>query len=160
MSPDAMPPKADGRPPLALLIEPDADTREMYAFALEQDHWDVAQAQTGREGLERALGMRPDVVVSELCLPELDGYDLCRRLRGEPATQQTPIVIVTASAFPADVKRASEAGSNAVLCKPCSPADLVNFMRALLAERRGPLKLLGGPFVALIALAWLALPLC
>ncbi len=122
--------------PLALLVDADEDSREMYAFALKQDRWDVAHAADGPRGLESALSMRPDVVISELQLPELDGLELCRRLRRQTETETTPIVIVTASAFPSDVERATEAGGDVVLCKPCPPFLLLDVLHRLIEESR------------------------
>jgi CheY-like chemotaxis protein len=118
------------------VVEPDADTRELYAFVLQQNQWRVAVARDGREGLAQALALRPNVVVSELALPGVDGAELCRRLRDEPATRQIPILIVTASAYPADLHRASAAGGDAVLSKPCLPTVLIERVRGLCEEGR------------------------
>ena len=84
----------------------------------------------------RAVDLHPGVIVTELRMPRIDGYELCRRLKGENATRDIPLVVVTASAFAADVARAAEAGGDVVVCKPCLPADLVELLDVVLAQSR------------------------
>jgi CheY-like chemotaxis protein len=120
----------------ALIVDPDADTRELYAFSLGRENWEVAQAVSGDDGYTRAVELQPDVIVTELVMPDVDGFELCRRLRSEPATCDIPLVVVTASALPRDLQGAAEAGGDVVLCKPCLPAELGALLARLVEQSR------------------------
>ena len=112
------------RPPLALLVDRDADTRQLYADFLRTVQCETDQAADGREALAKAISRHPDVIVAEIRLPGISGYDLCRLIRDDPGTRDIPFLFVTASAFEQDVKRANAAGADAVLVKPCLPEQL------------------------------------
>jgi two-component system, cell cycle response regulator DivK len=114
--------------PLILLAEDSADAREMYATFLEGCGYEVAHATTGREALERALQLLPDVIVLDLGLPELDGAAVTRALRQATEQLARSIGIVCLSGHPADSPEAAaivKAGSDAYLMKPCLPDSLV-----------------------------------
>lgn len=131
------------RLPLALLVDRDADTRNMYAEVLRHEAYNVEQAEDGRIALAKALTARPDVVVTDTRLPGINGYDLCRAIREDREASNIRIVILTGDAFASDVSRAQATGADAVLVKPCLPETLVQtierlFMRsAELRERVG-----------------------
>jgi CheY-like chemotaxis protein len=122
--------------PTALLVDHDGDTREMFAECLRHLAYDVAEAADGREALAKALASPPDVIVTETRLPGLDGYALCRLLQRDGATSDIPVVVVTADAFPRDVRRAHAAGAVVVLTKPCSPDQLVTELERVLTRSR------------------------
>src|SRR5262245_33094404 len=97
----------------------------MYAEWLRQAGFMVEQAHNGLQALERAFEAAPDVVVTDLNIPGIDGYELTRRLRSDARTRTIPILAVTGyAAFAADPSRAARAGCDGVLSKPCSPDDL------------------------------------
>jgi CheY-like chemotaxis protein len=106
------------------LVEDDADTREMYAAFLELDAVHVEQARDGVEAIEKAIAIRPDVIVTDLSLPRLDAFGLCQVLKRDERTRSIPIVAVTGHVYQRDIQRAKEAGCVAVLVKPCLP-DIV-----------------------------------
>jgi CheY-like chemotaxis protein len=110
--------------PLVLLAEDDHDSREMYVFALELAGFRTAQAANGREALVRAAELSPDVIVTDLNLPGVDGYELCERLKADPATAQTLLLALTGSSLTEDVERARAAGCIRVLVKPFPPDHL------------------------------------
>lgn len=121
-----------------LLVEDDRDGRRMYADWLTQAGFRVEQAHNGLQALERAFEATPDVVVTDLNIPGIDGFELTRRLRQDPRTRAVPVVAITGyAAFAADPSRARRAGCDTVLEKPCSPEDLESAVRALI-ERDGP----------------------
>jgi CheY-like chemotaxis protein len=124
-------PALDHRP-LALLIDRDPDTRQMYAEFLHGAAYEIDQAEDGREGLAKALTRHPDVIVTEMRLTGISGLDLCRVLRDDAVTHDIPIVVVTADAFETDVKRARAAGADVVLTKPCLPDHLASAIQRLL----------------------------
>ena len=118
---------------IALLVDRDADTRKMYAEYLRGSHYEVDEAEDGREALARAIGTPPDVVVTETRLPGMDGVSLCTLLRQDAATRDIPVVFVTGDAFERDVRRAQAAGAESVLIKPCLPQDLLAEIKRLTA---------------------------
>jgi CheY-like chemotaxis protein len=125
--------------PNVLLVEDDREGRRLYAQWLRDAGFQVAEAHNGLQALERALDSRPDVVVTDLNIPGIDGFELTRRLKHDPRVSHVPILAVTGyEAFASDPARARRAGCDAVLPKPCSQEDFEAAIRALLARRLDP----------------------
>jgi len=123
-----------------LLVEDDQDGRRMYVEWLTGAGFRVSQAHNGLQALERALDLLPDVVVTDLNIPGIDGFELTRRLKHDPRTRDIPVIAVTGyAAFAADPDRAHRAGCDVVLPKPCSPDDLESAIRSLIGERSRPM---------------------
>lgn len=123
--------------PGVLLVEDDRDGRRLYADWLTTAGFRVHQAHNGLQALERAFEVVPDVVVTDLNIPGIDGYELTRRLKQDPRTAAIPVLAMTGdAAFAADPVRARRAGCDAVLEKPCSPEDLEAAVCSLIAESR------------------------
>jgi two-component system cell cycle response regulator DivK len=119
--------------PRVLLVEDDGDGRRLYALWLTNAGFTVKQAHNGLQALERAFESIPDVVVTDLNIPGIDGFELTRRLKLDPRTREVPVLAVTGyAAFQADPGRARRAGCDAVLEKPCSPDDLETAIRTLI----------------------------
>jgi two-component system cell cycle response regulator DivK len=126
--------------PTVLLVEDDQDGSRMYADWLTGAGFRVSQAHNGLQALERAIDSLPDVVVTDLNIPGIDGFELTRRLKQDPRTRDIPVLAVTGyAAFAADPDRARRAGIEAVLPKPCSPGDLETAIRSLIRERSRPM---------------------
>ena len=105
----------------------------MYAEWLTEAGFLVDQAHNGMQALERALESRPNVVVTDLKIPGIDGFELTRRLKQDPRTSDIPVLAVTGyAAFASDPDRARRAGCAAVLQKPCSPEDLEAAIRSVI----------------------------
>jgi CheY-like chemotaxis protein len=121
-------------PTRTLLVDRDADTRQMYGEFLRQSFYEIEEAEDGREALAKALARLPDVIVTETRLPGISGYELCRLLRQDALTRSTPIVVVTGDAFEAAIARAQRAGANAVLVKPCLPERLADEISRVLSN--------------------------
>jgi CheY-like chemotaxis protein len=122
-----------GSHPRVLLVEDDREGRRMYADWLTQAGFLVEEAHNGLQALERAIDGVPDVVVTDLNIPGIDGFELTRRLKQDPKTRHVPVLAVTGyAAFAADPGRARRAGCDAVLPKPCSPDDLETAIRSLM----------------------------
>lgn len=122
--------------PSVLLVEDDRDGRRMYAEWLTHAGFTVDEAHNGLQALERAFEAVPDVVVTDLNIPGIDGFELTRRLKQDPRTRDVPVLAVTGyAAFAADPGRARRAGCDAVLPKPCTPDDLEAAVRVLMQER-------------------------
>lgn len=111
----------------------------MYAEWLTQAGFSVRQAHNGLQALEHAFDSVPDVVVTDLNIPGIDGFELTRRLKLDPRTRNVPVVAVTGyAAFAADPSRAHRAGCDTILEKPCSPDDLEAAIRTLIANGSQP----------------------
>jgi DNA-binding response OmpR family regulator len=117
---------------VTLIVDQDADTRQMYAQYLRLADFDVDEAEEGREALAKALGRRYDVIVTDIRLPGLDGYELTRILRVDPSTEHVPILVVTGEGSSSAVERAMNAGANAVFVKPSLPETVLAEVRRLL----------------------------
>ena len=113
-----------------LLVEDDRDTREMYSEFLNRSGLDVTEAPTGYRALEEARERRPDVVVTDIAMPGMNGLELSRTLRQDRSTCDVPIIAVSGDAS----ERAREAGCNVVLEKPCPPDTLLNVIEVVLTE--------------------------
>jgi two-component system, cell cycle response regulator DivK len=121
-----------------LLVEDDLDGRRMYAEWLRGAGFRVLEAHNGLQALERAFEQRPDIIVSDLNIPGIDGFELTRRLKQDPRTHDVPVLAVTGyAAFAAEPERATRAGCDGVLPKPCSFEDLESSIRDLIRERSG-----------------------
>jgi CheY-like chemotaxis protein len=119
-----------------LLVEDDPQGRRLYADWLVEAGFRVAEAHNGRQALERAREFAPDVIVTDLHIPGIDGFELARQLRLDLRTRDIPVLAVTGyAAFAADPGRARRAGCDAVLPKPCSAEDLEAAIRTLIDER-------------------------
>lgn len=111
----------------------------MYAEWLTHAGFRVDEAHNGLQALERAFEGPPDVVVTDLNIPGIDGFELTRRLKQDPRTRDVPVLAVTGyAAFASDPARARRAGCDAVLPKPCTPDDLETAIRTLMDERIQP----------------------
>ena len=114
-----------------LLVEDDRDTREMYFEYLSYSGMVVTEAATGRRALERVAEHRPDVVVTDIARPEMDGLELSRRLRAQDSTRNVPIIAVSGQAS----ERAREAGADVVLEKPCEPDKLLHVIEHVIRDK-------------------------
>ena len=120
---------------VVLLVDDDRECREMYARFLREAGFVVAEAHNGNQALSKAGEEPPAIVVTDLALPGLDGYQLASRLRQQPATQHVPIIAITGyGGFMDDTARAQTAGCDAVLTKPCLPDRLLEEIARLLTR--------------------------
>jgi len=108
-----------------LLVEDNDDSRIIYATALRFGGYTVIEAITGTEGVRLAREHLPDLVLMDISLPELDGWEATAIIKADPRTRHIPIVAVTAHVLPGDQLRSETAGCDAYLTKPISPALLV-----------------------------------
>jgi CheY-like chemotaxis protein len=122
-------------PPLVLVVDDVAHGREIFAEYLEFRGFRVATAADGQEAIERAFELRPDVILMDLSLPRIDGWEATRRLKQDERTADIPIIALTAHALAAAHDKAKEVGCNAVVTKPCLPRDLEQEVRRQLEAR-------------------------
>ncbi len=117
-----------------LLVEDQPDHVELYRLALEHAGFTVIEAETGAAGIDRAADSNPDVVVLDIRLPDMTGWDVCRALKANAATTGIPIIILTAAASKTLAQEAEAHGCAAHLLKPCYPNTLIDTIRRVLVE--------------------------
>lgn len=117
-----------------LIIEDNMDNHELIRFFLERDGYDTFLAMTGPEGLQAAIKQMPDLVLVDLALPIMDGWDVTRRIRANEKTARLPIVAVTARTMPIDRMRAIEAGCDEYVPKPIDFHALLGVVNRLMAR--------------------------
>lgn len=115
--------------PLVLVIDDAEDNREVYVQFFEFQGWRTATASDGQTGLDKAQALKPDVIVLDLSLPVMDGWEVARRLKANRVTKAIPVLALTGHALDGSRKKALEAGVNEYLTKPCLPADLAATIR-------------------------------
>lgn len=118
-------------PPLVLLVDDQPDQVEMYRLGLESAEFRVVFAYNGADAISRAREHQPDVVVLDVRLRDMSGWDVCAVLKTDPRTQGIPIVILTAAAQASLPQQARAAGCAAHLLKPCFPDELTRTLRAV-----------------------------
>jgi len=115
----------------ALIIDDDRDLLRLIQRTLEfTAGWEVHTAPSGASGLELARRLGPNVILVDVMMPEIDGYEVCRRLKADPATAGVPIVLLTARRD-LDDARVQETGAAGVVFKPFQPEDLARRVREL-----------------------------
>jgi two-component system, cell cycle response regulator DivK len=116
---DSLQPRA-----LVLLVDDNADMRQLYSLYLEHEGFETEQAAHGFEAFDKALKRRPDVIVMDLRMPKLDGWEAVRLLKNRSTTHAIPIIALTGDDDVEHLKLARNAGCDVVLQKPCAPDDL------------------------------------
>ena len=111
--------------PVILVVEDFDDAREMYRDYLEFSGFRVLTARDGREAIDQARVGQPDLILMDLSLPGIDGWEATRLLKMDPETSHLVIVALSAHAMAPEGDRAREAGCDGFIAKPCLPADLV-----------------------------------
>jgi two-component system, cell cycle response regulator DivK len=121
--------------PLVLVVDDYQDAREMYAEYLSFSGFRVAEASNGLEAVEKALQLRPDVILMDLSLPGMDGWAATRRLKTDVRTRAIPVVALTGHALAGASDGAKQAGCDAFVTKPCLPDELVVEVRRILQRQ-------------------------
>jgi two-component system cell cycle response regulator DivK len=113
-----------------LVVDDDYDNRSIAAAALKAAGYEVDQAAEGIEALAKAGAAAPDVILMDLTMPGLSGWDLAARLKALDGLKGVPIIAFTAHALAGSEERAREAGCDAYLSKPCTARDIVNAVKS------------------------------
>ena len=122
--------------PLVLVVDDFQDNREMYAEFLSYQGFRVIQAANGLEALDQAFTNHPDIIIMDLSLPVMDGWEATRRLKADQRTNAIPVVALTGHAMQGHSKGAIEAGCDSFVAKPCLPDQLVAEIRKMLSTPR------------------------
>jgi two-component system cell cycle response regulator DivK len=122
----------DQNSPLILVVDDYQDAREMYAEYLQFSGFRVAEARNGNEAIEQAFALRPDLILMDLSLPGMDGWEATRQLKSDERTKHIPVVALTGHALAGASDGARKAGCDSFVTKPCLPDDLVVEVRRML----------------------------
>lgn len=123
-----------------LVVDDEEDILELVRHSLARDGYQILCADSGEKALQEARSRLPDLILLDLMLPGMDGLDVCRALRGEAATRQTPIIMLTARGEDADIVSGLELGADDYVTKPFAPRVLAARVRAVLRRRAAPVE--------------------
>lgn len=115
-----------------LVVDDERHIVRLVQVNLQRAGYEVITAFDGREAVEKARQEHPDMIVCDVMMPYLDGFEVLRTLRGEDGTRDTPFIMLTAKAQDADVFHGWSAGVDAYLTKPFNPVELLSFVRRLM----------------------------
>ena len=117
-----------------LIAEDEPDIRELVAFTLRFGGYEVVSASNGEEALHTAAKELPDLILMDVRMPRLTGYDACRMMKASAELKDIPVVFLSAKGQDAEIQSGLEAGAEEYLLKPFSPDQLTNRVRAILAK--------------------------
>jgi two-component system, cell cycle response regulator DivK len=118
-----------------LVVEDQEDLRRILRDLLVGSSYDVAEAADGAEGVAKAQTEQPDLILMDIQLPVLDGYEAARQIKANPRLAGTPIIAVSSFAMKGDEEKARAAGCDHYVTKPYSPIELLRTIRTLLGEQ-------------------------
>jgi CheY-like chemotaxis protein len=121
--------------PRILLVDDYEDARVMYGHFLRMSGYQPIEAASGEEALELAYKHLPDLILLDMSLPGIDGWEVTAELKGNETTRHIPIVALTAHALQTERQRTERAGCDGFLAKPCAPPDLLAEISRVLARR-------------------------
>ena len=113
-----------------LIVEDNMDTYELVRFILEKNGFETFLAMNGRDGVNAATKQRPDLIIMDLSMPEMDGWTAMRLVKSDPAISSIPMIALTAHALPSDRKRAFDAGCDEYITKPMDLIDLLDTVKS------------------------------
>jgi DNA-binding response OmpR family regulator len=119
-----------------LLVEDDPAVLRAVSYILGKEGYEVLTATNGLDGLSKAKGESPDLLILDVMLPGIDGYEVCHRLRSEPQTAQLPILMLSAKGQAADKATGLGVGANEYLTKPVERLALLGRVEALLGAKK------------------------
>jgi two-component system cell cycle response regulator DivK len=118
-----------------LVVEDQEDLRGVLRTLLSGSGYTVLEAADGQAGVVKALSERPDLILMDIQLPMLDGYDATRQIKADPKLKATPIIAVSSFAMKGDEEKARAAGCDHYVTKPYSPIQLLRIIRGFLHEQ-------------------------
>jgi two-component system, cell cycle response regulator DivK len=115
-----------------LVVEDQEDNRQILRDLLGSADYEMDEAENGQQAIDAVAKQRPDLILMDIQLPIMDGYEATRRIKGNPATKDIPIIVVTSYALSGDEGKARDAGCDAYVTKPYSPRQLLAKIREYL----------------------------
>jgi len=130
-----------------LVVDDELESLKLIGLMLQRRGYEISAARSGQQALEKAVTENPDLVILDVMMPDMDGFEVCRRLRADPATADLPIIIFTAKTMVDDKVTGFQAGADDYLTKPVHPEELASRIEAVLlrtsgrrAEEKAPMK--------------------
>jgi len=120
-----------------LLVEDNEDNRIVYSTILQHFGYRVMEALNGEDGIAKARSERPDLILMDISIPVIDGWEATQVLKGDPETCGIPIIALTAHALASDRERAMEVGCDSYLAKPCEPKAVVGEVERFIGRGNG-----------------------
>jgi len=117
-----------------LVVEDNSDNREVCVTVLRHYGYEVVEAVNGEGGLAKAREEKPDIILMDLSLPVMDGWEVTRKLKSDPELNGIPVIAITAHAMSGDEAKALDAGCNGYLSKPCVPKDIIEAVKKFIGE--------------------------
>ncbi len=118
-----------------LIIEDDPSASRLAGYALEREGYQIVTAANGVDGMRKAQEEQPDLLILDVMLPGLDGFEICHRLRAESGSDHLPILMISAKAQESDKATGLKVGADEYLVKPADPAEVVDRVENLLARK-------------------------
>jgi len=115
-----------------LVVEDDPNILRQIEFNLQANGFEVETALTGAEALKRLMTRRPDLLITDIMMPEMDGYELVAALRNDEQLSDLPVIMLTARTQDADITHGYTSGTDLYLTKPFNPHELISFVRRIL----------------------------
>lgn len=119
-----------------LVVEDEPDIRGLITFSLKYAGFAVIEALNGEEALDKAVVEEPDLVLLDVRMPKLNGYEVCKLLKSQDATKDIPVVFISARGQEAEIKRGLELGAEEYILKPFAPDELGRRVQVILQRRR------------------------
>ena len=115
-----------------LVVDDEPYLAEMMANRLEANRYTVVTALSGRDALDQVAKVKPDLILLDILMPDMDGYQILRRLKEDPKTQSLPVIMLTVKKWSEDIKKAMESGASDYIVKPFSPAEVLKKIEGVL----------------------------
>jgi len=119
-----------------LVVDDEVYILHILDFILGAENYDVVTATNGEQALQKVREEKPDLVILDIMMPKLDGYETCRMIKSDPATKHIPVILLTAKGREIDQRLGREVGANDYMTKPFSPNKLIERVQAILGVRR------------------------
>jgi|SRR5262245_15346148 len=119
-----------------LVVDDEVYILHILDFILGAESYDVVTATNGEQALQKVRDEKPDLVILDIMMPKLDGYETCRMIKNDNATKHIPVILLTAKGREIDQKLGREVGANDYITKPFSPNKLIERVQAILGVRR------------------------
>jgi two-component system cell cycle response regulator DivK len=120
-----------------LVVEDNEDNLTVLCDELEYVGYEVISAANGEEAIEKTFTERPDLILMDISIPVIDGWEATRRLKADPKTENIPIIALTAHAMAGDAEKAKAAGCDGYIAKPCTPDEVAAKVSHFFPRREG-----------------------
>jgi len=117
-----------------LVVDDEEYIQHILNFSFGAEGYDVVTASDGEEGVSKAKDEKPDVIVMDIMMPKMDGYEACKQIKTDPQTKDIPVILLTAKGRDADRKLGSEVGADDYVVKPFSPGRLIERVEGIMKK--------------------------